>query len=51
MRRLIALCALAAFSEQLTAGSRLKNAVRLMIGLIAARLILEAVTALPGALW
>ena len=49
--RLTALCMLAAVGEQLTAGCRLRDGIRLIGGLLAARLILEAVLALPGSLF
>lgn len=49
--RLTALCALAAVSEQMTEGHALRDGVQLISGLLAARLILEAVYALPGALF
>ena len=48
--RLTALCMLAAVGEQLTADSRLQDGVRLIAGILAAGLILEAVMGLPGAL-
>jgi len=40
------LCLAAAISEQLTAGNRLRDGVRLITGLIAARLMLRVMTAL-----
>ena len=51
LMRLTALCMLTAFSEQLTSGSAVKGGVRLICGLIAAQLILNAVLALPGILF
>ena len=48
--RLTALCMAAALSEQLTAGSRLRDGIRLIGGLIAARLMLEIMALLPSAL-
>lgn len=48
--RLTALCMLAAFSEQMISGSPLRDGVRLIVGLIAAQMILEMVVSLPGAL-
>ena len=47
---LAALCMLTAVSEQLTAGSRLRDGVRLISSLAAAGLMLETVLTLPGAL-
>lgn len=46
--QLISLCAVEMISEQLTAGTRLKDGVRMICGVIAARLMLEAALALPG---
>ena len=50
LMKVAALCMLAALSEQLT-GGRLRDGVRLICGLLAARLILETIYALPGALF
>ena len=49
--RLVALCVLAAFVEQLTAGSRLRGGLRLIEGILAAQIVLEAMMTLPGALF
>ena len=47
MTGLIGLCLITAVSEQLTAGSRLRGGVRLIAGLIAARLMLNVMADLP----
>lgn len=47
MQDLIYLCLLTAIGEQLTALSRLRGGVRLIAGLIAARLVLRVMAALP----
>lgn len=49
--RLISLCVLAAISEQMTDGTKLQDGVRLVCGLIAAQLMLEAALALPRAVF
>ena len=48
--RLTAMCMLAAVSGQLTSGGRMEEGVRMVCGLAMASLILEAATALPGAM-
>ena len=48
--KITALCMLASLAEQLTSGSRFRDSVRLICGILAARLVLEAILALPGAL-
>ncbi|MBQ2955856.1 MAG: hypothetical protein IJE08_05265 [Clostridia bacterium] len=48
--RLTALCALAALSEQLTEENGLGDGVRLITGLLTARLVLETAYALAGGL-
>lgn len=50
LARLIALCMLTAVGELLTGNSRLRDGVRLILGLAAAELVLETVLALPAAL-
>lgn len=50
LMRLCALCLCSWLCDQLLAGSRLEGGVRLIIGLTAVGLMLEAVLALPGAL-
>ena len=49
--KITALCMLASLAEQLTSGSRFRDSVRLICGILAARLVLEAILALPGALF
>lgn len=50
MRELLCLCLAAAVSEQLTAGNKLRGSIRLIIGLIAARLMLRVMASLPSVL-
>ncbi len=47
MDELLYLCLAAAISEQLTAGSKLRDGVRLIVGMIAARRMLRVLAALP----
>lgn len=51
LEKLVALCALAAVGQELTAGGRLQDGIRLICGLAAAGLILDAVLALPSVLF
>ena len=51
LSQLTALCVLAAVSEQLTADTRLRDGVQLITGILAARMMLEIIRALPGALF
>ena len=48
--KLTAMCMLAAVSGQLTSGGKMEAGVRMICGLAAASMILEAVAALPGLL-
>lgn len=50
LTKLAALCMLAAASEQMS-GGRLRDGVRLIVGILAAQTALEALRALPGALF
>jgi hypothetical protein len=50
MRELVYLCLAAAIGEQLTAGNKLRGSIRLITALIAARLMLRIMAALPAAL-
>lgn len=47
MIKLVYLCLITVVSEQLTAGSRLRDGVRLIAGLTAARMILGVTAELP----